>query len=68
MSVAVTHRLASALISPPAEELRGSHGRRDHKGVAMTGVIEQFGALGVFLLMVPESACSSFGWPLVVVA
>ena len=23
----------------------------------MTGVIEQFGALGVFLLMVPESAC-----------
>lgn len=23
----------------------------------MTGVVEQFGALGVFLLMVPESAC-----------
>ena len=23
----------------------------------MTGVIERFGALGVFLLMVPESAC-----------
>ena len=25
--------------------------------MAMTGLIEQFGALGVFLLMVPESAC-----------
>ena len=35
---------------------RGPAARRD-LGLPMTGVIERFGVIGVFLLMVPESAC-----------